>query len=110
MIPPICLSVTKVALSLETTKQSHNEVTKKNANQHYPSVMRETNTNLTDNTNTPRFKNLSVKSMKSVFENPTHHAMTLFSVASEPYPLNSCNPCSKKQPITHQYQSTCSPK
>ena len=27
-------------------------------------------------------------SVKSVFENPTHHAMTLFSVASEPYPLN----------------------
>ena len=47
MIPPICLSVTKVAPSLETTKQSHNEVTKKkNANQHYPSVMRETSTNL----------------------------------------------------------------
>ena len=39
---------------------------------------------------------ISVKSVKSVFENPTHHAMTLFSVASEPYPLNSCNPCSKK--------------
>ena len=80
MIPPICLSVTKVAPSLETTKQSHNEVTKKNANQHYPSVMRETNTNLTDNTNTPRFKNLSVKSVQSVFKNPTHHALSLFSV------------------------------
>ena len=66
---------------------------KNTTNQESQSVMRETNTNLTDNTNTPRFKNLSVK---SVFENPTHHAMTLFSVASEPYPLNSCNPCSKK--------------
>ena len=58
------------------------ELRKHTTNHNSFSVTRETNTNLTDNTNPPRFKNLFVKFEQFVFENPTHHTL-------------SDNPCSQ---------------
>ena len=130
MIPPICLSVTKVTPSLETTKQNPcypcNPCSKKPT--HHASisiyafpknkirairvirVQKNYPSRININLRIPQKQN-PCNSCNPCSKKPTHHASTSISV----FPKNKIRAIrvirvQKKLPITHQYQSTHSPK